>query len=130
MYTYEYQLYFHNCYKSYKRSKSLPGNSHNLYAGYLCPYYYKEFIFIKLACNVLTTMLRCDFIFSSSPPPPPRRHKTNKYSGVRAFFNSQGKCSSTEKARVSTEKARVSTEKLHVSAEKRCPIRATASCFT
>jgi hypothetical protein len=28
----------------------------------------KAFIFIKLACNVLTTMLRCDFIFSSSPP--------------------------------------------------------------
>ena len=29
----------------------------------------KAFIFIKLACNVLTTMLTCDFIFSFSPPP-------------------------------------------------------------
>ena len=37
---------------------------------------------------------------------------------------------STEMLRVSTVKMRVSTEKLHVSAEKRCPVRATASCFT
>jgi hypothetical protein len=56
----------------------------------------KAFIFIKLACNVLTTLLTCDFIFSSSPPPP-RRIKLKNIQGGRAFFNSQGKCSSTEK---------------------------------
>ena len=88
----------------------------------ICKSVYYSIKLYNVPLKPRATRLRCDLIFSSSPPPPPS-YKTNKYSTEKARV-------STEKARVCTEKLHVCTEKLHVSAEKRCPVRATVSCFT